>query len=248
MNDNRFTIADHDYFMKTSPKDLADAKKVHNRGFREALEDGALLRKGLIKYMREQGVWDDKKEEQYQIFIKKIGDLEFKLSSGKMKVSEGRAMAIELSQIRTEFRELISERNLMDANTAEGQADNARFNFLLTKSVYDYNTQKPVYESLDDYVNRGSEPLAMDLASKFANFFYGVDENYDKELVENKFLRRFKLIDEDGRFLNKDGSFVDKDGQILDKEGYRLNEDGIRVDINGHPLDVNIETAEFEED
>jgi hypothetical protein len=248
MSDNRFTVGDHDYFMKTSPKDLTDAKKAHNRGFREALEDGALLRKGLIKYMREQGVWDDTKEEQYQVYIKKISDLEFKLASGKMKVSEGRALAIELSKVRNEFRELISERNMMDANTAEGQADNARFNFLLVKSVYDWDTQKPVYASLEDYVARGSEPLAMTLASKFANFFYGVDENYDKELVENKFLRRFKLIDEEGRFLNKEGQFIDEEGVLLDKDGYRVDTDGKRVDINGHPLDANIETAEFEED
>jgi hypothetical protein len=224
MSDNRFTVRDNDYFMKTSPKDLSDAKKVHNKGFRDALEGGALLRKGLIKYMREQGVWDDTKEEQYQVFIKKISELEFKLASGKMKVSEGRQLAIDLSKLRNEFRELISERNLMDTNTAEGQADNARFNFLLTKSVYDYNTQKPVYASLDEYIDRGSEPLAMDLASKFANFFYGVDENYDKGLVENKFLRRFKLIDEEGRFLDKDGKFIDVDGKPLDENGYRLND------------------------
>lgn len=246
--DKRFTVEDQDYFIRMGVKDISDAKKLHNRAFREALEEGALLRKSLLNYMRDQGVWDDNKEAQYQDFIKKIGELEFKLSSGKMKVSEGRAVALELAQARGEFRNLIAERNQMDTNTAEGQADNARFNFLLTRSVYSYDTQKPVYSSVEEYSDQGNETKAIALAGKFANFLYGVDEDYDKGLVENKFLKRFNLIDEKGRFINKQGQLVDVDGKPVDEEGYRLNNEGVRVDINGHPLGADVETADFTED
>ena len=135
----------------------------------------------------------------------------------------------------------------MDSNTAEGQADNARFNALVCTCVFDYDTQKPVYSSIDDYHKRGSEDLSIALASKFANFLYGIDENYDDSLVENKFLRRFKLIDKDGRFLDKDGNYVDVDGNRVDEDGYRLDADGVRVDLNGHKLGSDIDTAEFEE-
>jgi len=104
-----------------------------------------------------------------------------------------------------------------------------------------------VYSSLEDYHKRGSEDLSVELAAKFANFLYGVDEKYDDNLVENKFLRRFKLIDEDGRFLDKDGNYVDVDGNRVDKDGYRLDAEGVRVDINGHRLGSDVDTAEFEE-
>lgn len=245
--ENRFTVGEKDYFIKVSPEAMSEGKKAHNKAFREALEDGALLRKSLTKYMREQGAWDDKKESEYQEYIKKISDLEYRLSSGKMKISEGKALAVELSKCRNEFRELISERNMMDTNTAEGQADNARFNALVAACVFDYDTQKHVYSSLEDYHKRGSEDLSVELAAKFANFLYGVDEKYDDNLVENKFLRRFKLIDEDGRFLDKDGNYVDVDGNRVDKDGYRLDAEGVRVDINGHRLGSDVDTAEFEE-
>jgi hypothetical protein len=248
MSEVKFTIDDHEYFIRMTPRDIAEGKKVHNRAFREALEGKSLLRKSLMNHMREQGVWDDQKEEKYQAFIRQIGELEFKLSSGKMKISEGRELAIQLSKVRNEFRELIAERNMMDSNTAEGQSDNVRFNFLITKCVYDYVTQKPVFKDVDDYMDRGDDKLSIDLASKFANFLYGVDEDYDKGLVENKFLRRFNLIDDKGRFTNKDGKLVDIEGKPVDEEGYRLDENGVRIDINGHHLDVNVETAEFIED
>lgn len=246
--ETKFEIGDKSYFIKMGPQAIAEAKKVHNKAFREALEDGALLRKSLMNHMRDQGVWDDRKEEAYQAFIKQIGELEYQLASGKMKVTEGRALAIKLSKVRQEFRNLISERNIMDANSAEGQADNARFNCLLVKSVFDYITQKPVYDSVEAYIDNGSDDVSIAIAGKFANFLYGVDEDYDKNLVENKFFKRFSLVDSEGRFIDKKGGFVDVDGKPVDAEGYRLDENGVRIDINGHHLDTNIETAEFEDD
>ena len=152
--DSKFEIDDKQYFITMGSDAISEGKKAHNKAFRQALEDGALLRKSLMNHMRSQGVWDDRKEESYQGFIKQIGELEYKLASGKMKVSDGRAIAIELGKVRGEFRNLISERNLMDANSAEGQADNVRFNYLLVNSVFDYITQKPVYPSVEEYLKR----------------------------------------------------------------------------------------------
>ena len=246
--DTKFEIGEAQYFIRMTPQVIADAKKVHAKAFADALKEGALLRKSLMKYMRDQGVWDDNKEEKYQAFVKQIGELEFKLASGKMKVSEGRAVAIELANVRNEFRNLISERNMLDTNSVEGSADNIRFNFLLAKSVFSYITQKPVFDSLEDYVDRGNDEASLSIASKFANFLYGVDEKYDDNLVENKFLKRFKLVDDKGRFIDKNGDFIDIDGKKIDEEGYRLDENGVRIDINGHHLDTNIDTAEFELD
>lgn len=246
--DKRFDVDGKSYFIKVTPRDTNEAKKVHNSAFRKALEGGAFLRKALMNYMNEQGVWSEAKEKQYQNLIKQIHDIEFRLSSGKMKISEGRKLAIELAKVRGEFRSLIAERNDMEANTAEGQADNARFNFLVSRCVYDYDSQKPVYSSLDDYIDNSDSDLATQLATKFANYMYGVDENYDDSLVENKFLKRFNLIDESGRFIDKDGQFIDVEGNRLDADGYRLDAEGNRIDINGHRLDVSIDTAEFIED
>lgn len=243
--ETRFEIGDKSYFIRVDSGVLNEAKKVHSVAFRKALDEGALLRKALMNYMIDQGVWSNKKEVQYQDYLKKIHDLEYRIAAGGIKVSEGRKLAIDLAKTRAEFRDLIAERNIMDSNTAEGQADNARFNFLISKCVFDYATQKPVYSSLDDYISNGDSDLAIELANRFANYLYNIDDKYEENLVENKFLKRFKLIDDKGRFIDKDGNYVDVDGNRIDEEGYRLNEEGMRIDVNGHPLDVNVDTAEF---
>jgi hypothetical protein len=249
--ENRFTIGDNDYFIKVNQNDLAEANFVKAAAFKKAIEKGCIMRKALLQVMIDQGVWDKKKEALHESLVKEIGQLEYELSSGKMKVSQGRKIAITLTKKRNEFRDLVSERNAMDTNTAEGQADNAKFNFLIACCVYDYTTQKTVYSSVDDYMQKASHPdhqtLAFELASKFASFMYGVDENHDNNLVERKFLKRFKLIDDKGRFV-KDGKFVDEDGNLVDEEGYKIDTEGHRLDINGNRVDVDIDSAEFEED
>lgn len=244
-----FEIGDSRYFIQISNEVLNKAKLVQNKAFKEALESGALLRQGLMKYMKEQGVWDDKKEKEYEDYVLKIAQLENKLSGGKMKVSEGKSIALELSKARANFRQLIAERNMMDSNTAEGQADNAKFNYMLSASVYSYDTQKPVFSSVEDYLNSGSTELAMAIAGKFAAHLYGIDDDYENSLVETKFLKRFKLIDDKGRFLNKEGKLVDVDGHPVDEDGYRIDGEGKRVDLDGNPISKSdIETVEFEED
>ncbi len=248
--ENRFTIGDKDYFIKVDQNDLAEANFVRAAAFKRAIEKGCIMRKALLQAMIDQGVWNEEKDKLHEQLIKDIAELEFRLSSGKMKVSDGRKLAIELTKKRNEFRDLVAERNAMDTNTAEGQADNAKFNFLISCCVYDYDTQKRVYSSNEDYMEKASHPdhqfVAFELASKFAAYMYGVDEDHDNKLVERKFLKRFKLIDDKGRFI-KDGKFVDEDGNLVDEDGYRIDSEGRRLDINGNRVDVDIDSAEFEE-
>lgn len=244
-----FEVNDQRYFIEISQEVLNKAKFVQNKAFKEALESGALLRQGLMKYMKEQGVWDDTKEKQYEDLLVKIAKLENQLSSGGMKVSEGKKIALQLSKVRADFRELISERNMMDGNTAEGQADNAKFNYMLSASVFSYDTQKPVYASLEDYVQNGSSSTGMAIAGKFASYLYGIDENYENSLLETKFLKRFKLIDDKGRFIDKSGNLVDVEGHRVDEEGFRIDSEGRRIDMDGVLIvKADIETVEFEED
>jgi hypothetical protein len=57
---------------------------------------------------------------------------------------------------------------------------------------------------------------------------YGLDPDYDKNLEENKFLKEFKFVDDDLRFINKGGHLVDIDGKLVDEDGrfiaYRTEE------------------------
>ena len=68
--------------LKPKSNHLREAQLAYNRSFRDALESGALLRQKLEDHMREQGVWDDTKQKQYDDVNKTILEGEKKLAKG----------------------------------------------------------------------------------------------------------------------------------------------------------------------
>lgn len=250
--DKKFTFEGKDYILKPANATASiEAQKVYNKTFKRAIEEGAILKKSLEDHMRRQGLWDDAKQEEYEALIRKSADIEYKIKSGfYKKASQLRDKSIELKRLRNELSSLLMVRNSMDANTADGQADNERFFYLLTACVYDYETQKPVYISLDDYHEKADSDLAMKCASEFANFAYGLEEDFEDKLIENKLLKKLGLLNDKGQLTNKNGHRVDLEGNLLDKDGSRIDKDGNRIDINNNPIleDSVIDTLEFEDD
>ncbi len=198
--------------IRPDSKKLSEAQKVYNKYFRDALESGALLRQRLDGYMREQGIWNDQKEKEYNELTERINKTEKKLAAGGMKLSQAKEAALEMRRDRVAFRNLIAERNSMDASTAEGQSDNARFNFLVSVCLLDEDTRKPLFASVDDYDKSADEPYVAEAAGTLASMMYNLDPDYEKTLPENKFLKRFKFVDKEGARLNEDGEYVLEDG------------------------------------
>jgi len=250
--EKRFTFNDKEYVIRPANAYASvEAQKVYNKTFKRAIEEGAILKKSLEDHMRRQGLWDDSKQEEYEVLIKKSADIEYKIKTGQYKkASEVRDKSIELKRIRSELSSLLMVRNSMDSNTADGQADNERFFYLITACVYDYDTQKPVYTSLDDYHEKADTELAVKCASEFANFAYGLDEDFEDKLIENKLLKKLGLLNKKGQLTNKHGQRVDLVGNLLNEEGARVDKDGNRIDINNNPVidDSIIDTLEFEDD
>ena len=250
--EKRFSFEGKDYVIRPANAHAAvEAQKVYNRTFKKAIEEGAILKKSLEDHMRRQGLWDDGKQEEYEVLLKRSADIEYKIKSGfYKKASQLREKGIELKKIRNELASLLMVRNSMDSNTADGLADNERFFYLITACVFDYETQKPVYTSLEDYRDNAEGALAIKCASEFANFAYGLEENYEDNLIENKLLKKLGLLNEQGQLTNKHGQRVDLDGNLLNEEGSRVDKDGNRIDINNNPLidDDVIDTLEFEDD
>jgi len=250
--EKRFTFEGKDYVIK--PVNAAasiEAQKIYNKSFKKAIEEGAILKKSLEDHMRRQGLWDDSKQEEYESLLKKSAGIEYKIKNGEYKkASEVRDKSIELKKIRNQLTSLLMIRNSMDSTTADGHADNERFFYLVSACIYDYETQKPVYTSLEDYHENSETELASKCASEFANFAYGLEENYEDKLIENKLLKKLGLLDEEGHLTNKKGERVDLDGNLLNKDGARIDKDGNRIDINNNPIidDSVIEDLEFEDD
>ena len=250
--EKRFSFQDKEYVIRPANAQASvEAQKVYNKTFKRAIEEGAILKKSLEDHMRRQGLWDDDKQAEYESLLKRSADIEYKIKSGYYKkASQLREKGIELKKIRNELSSLLMVRNSMDANTADGQADNERFFYLITACVFDYETQRPVYTSLEDYHEKADTELAVKCASEFANFAYGLDENFEDSLIENKLLKKLGLLNEKGQLTNKHGQRVDLEGNLLNQEGARVDKDGNRIDINNNPIidDTAIDSLEFEDD
>jgi len=223
---------------KPNRKDLNDSQIAYNKAWRKSLEEKAILRQKLNDYLIEQGVWSDAKQKQYEEFIRKINDKELVLKKGGIPLKKAKSIALELKRLRGDFRELISERTSYDNHTAEGSADNARFDYLVSVCVLDPSTKKPVFANLDDYNERGSEPWAIKAAGELANFLYNLDPNYEKSLPENTFLNKFKFTDNEGRLVNKEGHLISIDEagveRLIDDQGYFVayDESGVQYFVN----------------
>lgn len=229
--------------IKPSPKHTRESQKIYNRTFRDALESGALLRAKLGTYMSEQGLWDEEQQEQYDKIQNSIIKDEKKLKKGGIKLSEAKEIALSMSDRRSELRELLTEKTLMDANTAEGQADNTRFNYLMACCVVDPKTGDPIFidedkkPSLSVYEEEADHPYVTEAASKLAEMVYGLDDDYEAKLSENQFLRKFDFINDDLQLVNEQGKAIDKEGRLINDEGRFIDEDGNFIDRDGVSVD-----------
>lgn len=225
--------------VRPTPKQLTEAQKVYNRAFRDALESGAMLRQKLDDVMRKQGLWDDDKQDEYDEILRKFKDCEFKLARGKMHKDEGKKLALEMRKLRREMTGMLANRNNLDSHTAESQADNVRFNYLVSCSVV-YNTSgKVVFSSLEDYLSQSNQDWVFNAANNLSTLLYDLDDDFESKLPENAFLIKFKYVDEKLRLVDKDGNYIDEEGKRVDKDGNYLDSNGNFLDKFGNPIDSN---------
>ena len=223
-----------------------EAQLAYNTAFREALQSGAVLRQKLSNVLEEQGVWDDEKEKQYKDVMNSISEGEKSLKQGGITLSEARETAIEMRRKRGEFRDLIAERSSMDGNTAEGQADNERFSFLVYRCLLKDNGSQ-LFANKEEYEENANQPYVVDAAGQLAEKLYGLDPDYEVNLPESKFLTDYNLADKKLRLINKDGHLIDIDGEGVER---LVNEDGrfIAYDDDGESYYVNRDGDKIDEE
>lgn len=219
-----------------SPKNQRQSQQAYNQAFSDAINSGSIIRARLDDVMKKQGLWDDQKELEYKTIQKQILDYEKILAKGGISLNKAKNTAFAMSEAREKLKALISQRTTLDSHTAEGQADNAKFNFLVSCCVVYKDTNKPYFSGYEDYMSRAVEPAAIIGAQKLANMLYGLDDNFEQNLPENKFLIKYKFVDKDLRRINKDGKLVDEEGRLIDEYGRYIDEKGNYVDIDGNPL------------
>ena len=236
--------------------EVKEANEMRAKTFNDSLARGDLLRDQLESELRKRELWNDDREMDYQTLRREVLDGEYKLQKGGIKLNDARAIALEMTTKRNEMVDLLSSRTDLDSNTCEGKADAARFNFLFSCClVYDETGDHYFPNKLDDYLVNQDDPVALAGATEFYYLISG-SESVDNKLPENKFLKKFKFVDEDLRLIDKEGKLIDSQGRHIDEKGnlIKWNSDGtsVKVDPSGSPVgadgDFDVEHIAFLDD
>jgi hypothetical protein len=213
--------------------DYQEAGKVKNETFYE-MAQRCPTRGEIDVLLKEKDVWNDKKEADYQALRVRVGEGEKRLDEGGFNINEARKLAIELRKMRIEMRNMLTERSELDSYSAEGQAENAHFNCLVSRCVVYNDTNQPYFESMKDYLNNMDSDVAMTAARKLADDLYAIGETLEQQLPENQFLSNYGFVDDKLRLINKEGHLVDVEDRLIDEDGYFVNEHDQRVDRDGN--------------
>jgi hypothetical protein len=226
-------------FVVRSPsvQDQKEASKIYNQEFSDAIKAKAVVRAKIDDLLKEQGLWDDTKQLKLGELQNKLLDSERKLAKGGIPLSEARQVALDMKKVRDDIRDLISVRTALDNHTAEGQADNARFNYLVSACTVYKDSNNKYFINLEDYLNKSTDEVAIKAAQALANMIYGLDNDYESGLPENKFLKQFKFVDDKLRLINKEGKLVDGENRLIDENGRYIDKDGNFVDKYGYRVD-----------
>ena len=223
---------------KPTASQKSQSDKIRNSKFREAVKDGAFLKAELKNVLRGRGQWDDDTEKRFKELGQKIEDGVKRLNEGGFEIEEAKDLAFEIGRWRNEMVQLVSIMSEMADLTAEGQADNTAFDYLVSCCAV-YNTGekagKPVFANYEDYQNRKDEDYAFTIATEVYKTVYGGDnEDVVGSLPEYQFLKEYGFLDEKLRRIDEQGRLINQDGHLIDEDGNLINESGQRVDRYGN--------------
>jgi hypothetical protein len=228
---------EREFLVKTpSLTDQREGQKVYNQAFTDAIKSKSVVRAKLDDLLEDQGLWNDEKQAKFTGLQRELLDGEKKLAKGGFSLNEAKDLAIKMKGVRDEIRDLISVRTSLDNHSAEGQADNARFNYLVSVCVVYSDNKEPYFRNMEDYLNRATEEVSLLGAQNLANMIYGLDNDYETNLPENKFLKKYRFVDDKLRLIDKRGRLVDGDGRLIDSSGRFIDEEGNFVDKYGNKV------------
>jgi hypothetical protein len=254
------------YATRPTPEETAAAQMESNKMFKQALLNGAMVRKTLEAELEKQGIWNPEKQKKLEGYNAEIREHLTALKAGGIKLSEARDLAIKVRIARMEALSLSAERTEYDSYTAEAQAEAAKIDYLTSVCIKDAEG-KPIFEDAEAYREKQFEPYVAEAAGKLVNLIYGVEDGWEADLPENKFLKKYKFVDDkmrlvkdghyitvDGKRVNENFQYVDDDGNITDADGNRIDDDGLPLvetapflDDDGNPIEDEEEASEVEE-
>lgn len=212
------------------------SRKTFARLINERDEDGnptAVLEARIEEYARSQGVWTEEKETQKREIAQKIIANMEKLEAGGLKLNEAKEIALEISDLRSELAVLESPLTGLRSQSIESQCTDVAFNYLLVQCIKDEDGNK-VFEDVKAYKRAKNHPWLREAFQHFMKTYYGLEDDWEKELPENKFLLEYGFVDDELKFIDKEGNHINRKGdKVEEKEEVKFSP---FLDDEGNPV------------
>ena len=243
MNDTKFKVfvggEEVEFEIKeASLEDQRESQKVYNQAFSDAIKSGCIVRGRLEQLLKDQNLWSEDKDRELAALQTKVSNQDKILAKGGISLKQAKNIAMNMRDLRDEMKVLVSSKTNLDSHTAEGQADNARFNYLVSVCVVYTDTKKPYFNTYLEYLNNSSSDVGVVGANKLASIMYGLDSDYEKKLPENKFLLQYRLVNDKLDYIDEKGRTTDSEGRLVNKNGRYINEKDEFVDKNGDMVSI----------
>lgn len=243
MNDTKFKVfvggEEVEFEIKeASLADQRESQKVYNQAFSDAIKSGCIVRGRLEQLLKDQNLWSEDKDRELAALQTKVSNQDKILAKGGISLKQAKNIAMNMRDLRDEMKVLVSSKTNLDSHTAEGQADNARFNYLVSVCVVYTDTKKPYFNTYLEYLNNSSSDVGVVGANKLASIMYGLDSDYEKKLPENKFLLQYRLVNDKLDYIDEKGRTTDSEGRLVNKNGRYINEKDEFVDKNGDMVSI----------
>ena len=244
-------------FAVVRPNQRAQSKgqEFFNKKFGELVRAGTLVSVELEKEAKKRELFVNQKPE-LEILAKKLTDAETLLLKGGaagLKKSDGRRIAIQMIKDRAELMKVSAEGSRLNQLSAEGQSENARFNYLIFAcTVYEDGPEagQHYFKSYENFLD--SDDIVINLAGQaLMDLLYDPIES-QKELPEYKFLIKYNFCNSKLQFINPEGKPCDEEYRLVDDTGRYIKVDGSYCDKTGNAVDKEglpvVESSEFLED
>lgn len=202
--------------------ELQEADRIAAAKIAEIIRDkkrDLLLRRELDDYLRSKGIWTQEDEDKIERLQREIKDKLVELKKGGISIMTARAIALEITQKRIDIVGAWQKRQTFDNMTIESIANQDREEYLFFCTIVYSESGERYWNDLEAMrADKGSEVFkAARLA--FDKMFYGYDEQIEKTLPENIWLKKYGFVNDDMELIDrKTGEYVDKNGKLLQKK------------------------------
>lgn len=221
-----------------------ESHKYYSKAFADALENKFPLRIEVEVMLKNKGLLNaETNEEESKDLRETISRMEMELRKGikdnrKMTKDEGRELALAIRKARVHLMGLVNPLNQYYNNTAESYADNERVQFFIYSTTVHSDSGDRYWKSFDEFKSVAeNDPVALAASNKFVFNYAGVDPDFEKELYENKWLRKMGFMNDNLQLLNAKGQAVDEEGRLVDPDGRFINDKGEFIDRSGNRVD-----------